>query len=135
MGASDTEDCELTYICNPRGTTKGGKIAKAKEAVETNICVHPDALAESGGYVCFTYPKAEEGEDPVERIPENSTGEILCDTDKPYCGTDGACTADEPTTTTTTTTADGTVTTTAEEGSHAATTPVWIGLAIAATLW
>lgn len=132
FGASDTEDCELTYICNPRGTTKGGKI-KAAEAVETNICVHPDALWENGGYVCFTFPEAADGEDPVERIPENSESTILCDADKPYCGDDGKCTADEPTTSSTTV-SEVTSTTTEGDGSHAATTPVWIGLAIAATL-
>lgn len=89
FGASDTEDCELTYICNPNGTTKDGKVKKVSEAVETSICWHPDAIATAGGYICPSF-----GEEEADKVLSNSVSASLCTEKKPNCGADGKCTDD-----------------------------------------
>jgi len=131
FGDEDMENCETGYVCNPRGTTKGGKITDPTKALATNICLHPDALAENGGYVCFTYPDTVA---VVNRTLDVSTDEILCNATHSYC-VNGACSDVEPTLTNTTGATNTAGTTGTDTGSNAVKASVWLGFVVAAAFW
>lgn len=127
VGKEKTEECTgAGYWCNPLGTTADGKVTP-ETAQPTSICLLANALHFNGGSICLTY-----AEDSAKTLAD-MTSAIKCGEDEPYCDDEGKCSATETVSETTTgaTSVDGEN----PPVDYAATTSIWIGVAIAATLW
>jgi hypothetical protein len=131
VGKEKTETCPgAGYWCNPHGTTADGKVT-LDTAKATSICLLGEALHFNGGSICLTY--AEDS----EKTLADTTSAIKCGEDEPYCDDEGKCSATETVSETTTgaTGVDGEVDGEDPAVDYAATTSIWIGVAIAATQW
>lgn len=122
VGKEATEKCPGPgYWCNPLGTTADGTVT-VDTAKETGICLFEDALHFKEGPICLKY--AENSDKTLADV----ISAIKCGTDEPFCDDEGKCSATETVKEPVDPVGD-------PVGDYAATTSIWIGVAIAATLW
>merc|ERR1719431_1055149 len=129
FGKETTEVCKgAGYWCNPKGTTEDGTVT-ADKAEPTSICFFQEGLSALGpGSICVSQEIKMKFLD-ASLTPDDDLKAIKCDTsEKPFCKEeDGTCSEEE----------SGQTEVSLPPGgpSHAATTSIWICVAIAATLW